>query len=62
MNIKHKPVEDVELSDGISSHPRGRVRYILEMFRVSEEVTDEKYYESYGCKKSNELLTNTTNN
>lgn len=40
MKIKHKPVEEKELYDGFSSLPRGRVRYIFEMFRATEELTE----------------------
>lgn len=40
MSIKHKPVEDRELYDDISSQPKGRVRYIFEMFRTTQETSE----------------------
>ena len=38
MKIKHKPVEDRDIYDDISTQPKGSDRYIFELYRTTEEM------------------------
>jgi len=53
MKIKHKPVEDRDIYDDISTQPKGSVRYIFELYRTTEEMPiDPKQKQNINRKQS----------